>query len=66
MTTLQIEGMSCGHCRATVEAALAGVDGVTAVRQIDIASGRATVEGTAPVEALVAAVEVAGYEARPL
>ena len=65
MTKLKVEGMSCGHCRSAVEKALAGVDGVTAVREVDLARGEAVVEGDAPVAALVAAVEGEGYEARP-
>ncbi len=64
MTRLKIEGMSCGHCKASVEKALAGVDGVSAVKEVDLKSGEAVVEGDASPKALIAAVEGAGYEAR--
>ncbi|WP_435334938.1 heavy-metal-associated domain-containing protein [Haloarchaeobius sp. TZWWS8] len=61
-TTLTVTGMSCGHCEATVEDALAGVDGVESVTA-DHEADEATIEGTAPVDDLVAAVEDAGYDA---
>lgn len=60
---LDIKGMSCGHCVKAVQSALAGVPGV-AVKEVRI--GHATVEvddrATKP-EALVEAVDDAGYEA---
>lgn len=59
---LTVRGMSCGGCESTVEDALEGVDGVadaTADRETDTA----TVEGDADADALVAAVEDAGYDA---
>lgn len=57
--TIVVEGM---RCEQTVEAALRGVDGVTSAA--DWEAERATVGGRADVEALVAAVEEAGYTAR--
>ncbi|GAB3686721.1 heavy-metal-associated domain-containing protein [Salinarchaeum chitinilyticum] len=60
--TLTVEGMSCGHCEQSVEDALesvAGVDDATADREAE----QATVEGDADPDALVAAIEDAGYEA---
>lgn len=64
MTELKIEGMSCSHCSAAVERALTGVEGVTRV-EVDLAGGRAAVEGAADVGALVAAVAEEGYTATP-
>ena len=64
MTVLAIEGMTCDHCRKAVESALEGVEGVTAA-EVDLAAGRARVEGDAATERLVAAVEDEGYRARP-
>ncbi|AKU07783.1 MULTISPECIES: CopZ family metallochaperone [Haloferax] len=61
-TTLTVTGMTCEHCEQRVADALAGVDGVedaTADREAE----RATVEGDADTDALVAAVEEAGYDA---
>lgn len=60
--TLTVTGMSCGHCEQAVTEALEAVDGIvsaTADNEEDVA----VVEGDAPVEDLVAAVEDAGYEA---
>ena len=65
MTELKIEGMTCGHCTSAVKKALEGVDGVTAAT-VDLAAGRAHVEGQADTAALVAAVQDEGYQAEPL
>lgn len=59
---LTVTGMSCGGCEQSVEEALEGVDGVTDATA-DRAAETATVEGEADTDALVAAVEAAGYEA---
>lgn len=66
-TTLDVTGMSCGNCVKHVTEALRGVPGVTAA-QVDLAGKLAVVvhdAAAAPVTALVAAVEAAGYEAAP-
>lgn len=58
--TLQIEGMSCGHCLNAVNRALAAVPGA---RIASVRIGRAEVEvpdGDGG-DALVTAVEEAGY-----
>ena len=44
MITLSIPDMSCGHCRASIEAALAPVPGITALR-FDGERRQAEVEG---------------------
>ena len=62
-TTLTVEGMSCTHCEQNVADALRGVDGVTDVH-VDREVGSATVEGEADADALVAAVDEAGYTAQ--
>jgi copper chaperone len=64
MIELQIEGMSCGHCKAAVEKALAGVQGVSRVVEVNLESGRAVVEGKTTAEALIAAIAEEGYEAK--
>lgn len=61
-TELNISGMSCGHCVKAVEGALKGVPGVEGV-QVDLAGGKATVEGQAEQAALIAAVTEEGYGA---
>lgn len=63
--SLKIDGMTCGGCKAAVERVLAAQPGVTAAT-VDLENGRALVtagDGVAP-QALAAAVEGAGYEAR--
>lgn len=64
MTELTITGMTCGHCTAAVKKALEKVVGVASA-DVDLAAGRATVSGNAPVAALVAAVQDEGYQAAP-
>lgn len=65
---LAVEGMTCEHCEMRVQKALAGVEGVQEA-QVDLAHKEAIVTvdpgQEVEVEALVAAVEAAGYEARP-
>jgi copper chaperone len=64
MTELTITGMTCGHCSAAVKKALEKVAGVSSA-DVDLAAGRAKVSGSAPVAALVAAVQDEGYQAAP-
>ena len=62
-TTITVEGMSCEHCEQTVEEALREVPGVTAA-SADRETARADVDGEADPDALVRAVEDAGYTAK--
>ena len=62
-TTYKIEGMACPHCKATVEKALRGLDGVENV-DVDLAKGTATVDGTATPEAVAEAVRLAGFDVK--
>lgn len=62
--TIQIEGMSCGHCVRAVEQALAGMDGVK-VGEVKI--GGATVEydpAVATPERIERVITDEGYQAR--
>jgi Cu+-exporting ATPase len=61
--TLAVTGMTCGGCANAVRRALTRVPGVAGAK-VDLAGGRATVDGTAPSDALVAAVAAAGYGVR--
>ncbi|MBK1709206.1 MULTISPECIES: heavy-metal-associated domain-containing protein [Marichromatium] len=61
---LKITGMSCQHCERRVREALVAVAGVESV-SIDLAAGRARVEGAVESATLIAAVEAAGYQAEP-
>lgn len=60
LTTLDIEGMTCASCVRRVERALGKVPGVEAV-SVNLATEQAAVEGSAPLPALLAAVQGAGY-----
>ena len=60
--TITVEGMSCEHCEQSVTEALEGVDGVESATA-DRERESATVEGDADPDALVNAVDEAGYDA---
>ena len=59
----EVEGMSCGHCKISVEKALKSVPGVQKV-EVFLDQGRAVVEGDAPVDRLIEAVQEEGYSAQ--
>ncbi len=61
MLSFQVEGMSCGHCRSAVTAAVRKV-APDAKIEVDLDSGRVTVEGAAERPAVAAAIRAAGYE----
>ena len=64
---LSITGMTCEHCRKRVEDALNGVKGVIGAF-VDLPGASADVDfesGSVTSEALIEAVESAGYQARP-
>ncbi|MBI3963008.1 MAG: heavy-metal-associated domain-containing protein [Deinococcus sp.] len=66
--TLQVTGMTCGHCQATVEKALKKIAGVRRA-QVSLGQSQALIEfdpARASVAQLVAAVEAAGYQAQAL
>ena len=59
-----VTGMSCAACQARVEKAVAQVPGVSSVA-VSLLTNSMGVEGTAAPEAIITAVERAGYGARP-
>lgn len=61
-TEITVEGMDCGGCENAVETALESVTGVESAAA-DRTAERATVEGDARTDELVAAVEDAGFSA---
>ncbi|NHB77416.1 heavy-metal-associated domain-containing protein [Rhodobacter calidifons] len=63
MTTLSVPDMSCGHCKAAVEAALSAVPQIGAV-SIDLASRTVTLSGPAPLADVLQALDRAGYPAQ--
>ena len=62
MKQYNVTGMSCAACSARVEKAVSGVPGVTAC-SVSLLTNSMGVEGDASAEAVVAAVEKAGYGA---
>ncbi len=60
---LRVAGMSCEHCVQAVRKAVESVAPGARV-QVDLASGTVEVEGEAAEEAVVRAIEDAGYEVR--
>lgn len=65
--TIQVNGMSCGHCTARVEKTLMGLDGVTAAKaDLETKSATVTLSKEVDAQVLVDAVNEAGYEASVL
>ena len=61
-TVLKVEGMMCPHCENRVKEALLSTPGVISA-EVDYKTGEAAVEADTPSEALISAVESAGYKA---
>jgi copper chaperone len=62
MTTLSIPDMSCGHCRASITEALRLLPGVTGLA-FDAEARTARIEGTAPADSLIRALDQIGFPA---
>ncbi|HZJ48089.1 MAG TPA: copper ion binding protein [Acidimicrobiia bacterium] len=62
--TLTVPEISCGHCKASIEGAVAPLDGVARVEvHIDERTVDLDYDGTdATFEAIVAAIEEQGYD----
>jgi copper ion binding protein len=62
-TTIQVEGMTCGHCVSAVQSEVGAIPGVRSV-EVDLDSGQVVVTSDAPLdgEAIGRAVDEAGYE----
>jgi copper chaperone len=60
-----VDGMTCGHCVASVSAEVGKVPGVSDV-EVDLATKRVVVTGEGVADdAVVAAIDEAGYDAVP-
>ncbi|WP_149587027.1 heavy-metal-associated domain-containing protein [Tabrizicola flagellatus] len=62
MTTFFVPDMSCGHCKAAIETALAAVPQAGEVK-VDLAARKVDVSGPALTSELLRALEAAGYPA---
>ena len=58
--TLQVEGMTCGHCERAVQAAINTLDPQAEVK-IDRARNRVEVDSAQPRDAVAAAICEEGY-----
>jgi copper chaperone len=62
--TLRIDGMHCGSCIRRVSQALASAQGIE-VEEVRLGAARLrSIEGPAPVQKALTALEKAGYRAR--
>ena len=61
MLTLEVAGMTCGHCVAAVSGAVAGVPGAGEV-SVDLAAGIVRAGGRPDEAAVRAAIAGEGYE----
>ena len=64
MAQYTVTGMSCAACSARVEKAVSKVEGVTGC-SVSLLTNSMGVEGSASPEAIIKAVEDAGYGASP-
>jgi copper chaperone len=62
ITTVNVTGMTCGHCASSVTSELQQLDGVTEVN-VNLENGAVAIASTAPLDdrVIAAAVEEAGY-----
>lgn len=62
-TVLKIDGMMCKHCKAHVEKALTGMEGVTKV-EVSLEDKQAVVEASREIsmEEFAAVIKEAGYQ----
>lgn len=56
-----VKGMNCSHCQATVAKSISGVNGVTQV-DVNLSTGKATVEGIHNTADVISAVHNAGFD----
>ncbi|WP_130472436.1 heavy metal translocating P-type ATPase [Candidatus Magnetaquicoccus inordinatus] len=58
--TLPVSGLSCGSCAARLQRHLEQVSGITQA-QVNLATAQATVHSSLPLDAIITAVEKAGF-----
>ena len=62
MTKLNVPDMSCGHCKAAVEKAVAGVDAGASV-DVDLENRTVSIQSAVTDAALIDALKAGGYDA---
>ena len=62
MTKLNVPEMSCGHCKAAIEKAVADVDADARV-SVDLENRTVSIESSIADAALIDALKAGGYEA---
>ena len=62
MITLNVPDMSCGHCKATVEKAITGVDASAKVA-VDLSTRKVEITSSVASSTLLGALKAAGYPA---
>ncbi|SFA84277.1 copper chaperone [Lentibacillus halodurans] len=63
-TTLDVRGMTCGHCESAVKGALEGLNGVQGV-EVNLGTGKVDVtynDAITNIESMREAVEEQGYD----
>ena len=60
--TYSVPGISCGHCKQTIEAGLAGLDGVVTVT-VDVEHRSVEVDGPATADSVRRRLDDLGYPA---
>lgn len=62
---IEVEGMTCGHCKSAVEGAASSVQGVAAA-EVDLAAGNVTVkmQEDTNVEKIIEEIEDQGYDVK--
>lgn len=64
ITTFEVPGISCGHCKTSIESSVGPAEGVRRV-DVDVPSKKVTVEhdpGVAGVAQLIELIEGQGYD----
>ena len=64
MTKFNVPDMSCGHCKAAVEKAVASIDPAAKV-QVNLDDRTVEIDAAVEDAALIAALKSEGYEATP-
>lgn len=62
--TMQVQGMSCGHCKQSVESAINGIDGVSEAK-VNLSTGEVEIyfdDSKVTTKQLKATVEEQGYD----